>query len=69
MTYARDLKLDLKRFRNDLAGEEVRKRIDLDLQRARVLNVQGTPTIAINGELIQPARLEYLDSEIESRLK
>jgi protein-disulfide isomerase len=68
LSYARALKLNLTKFRTDLIGEEVRQRIRLDLERARSLNVPGTPTVVINGELIPHERLENLDAEIETKL-
>jgi protein-disulfide isomerase len=68
ISYARDLKLEQKRFRTDMSGDEVRERIRLDVERARFLNVPGTPTIVINGELIQHEDLANLDSEIDTRL-
>lgn len=68
LSYARALKLNLTKFRTDLAGEEVQQRIGLDLERARSLNVPGTPTVVINGELISHERSSNLDGEIETRL-
>jgi protein-disulfide isomerase len=68
ISYARDLKLDLKRFRDDMAGEKVQERIRLDTERARFLNLPGTPTVVLNGELSLHEDLENLDSEIEKRI-
>ena len=68
VSYARELKLNLKKFRADLKSEAVQQRIDRDVERARLLKVDGTPTIVINGELIPLERMQKLDSEIEAKL-
>jgi protein-disulfide isomerase len=44
LSYARDLKLDPEQFRTDMSDQQVRERIRLDVERARFLNLPGTPT-------------------------
>jgi hypothetical protein len=46
----------------------VQERIRLDVERARLLNLPGTPTVVINGGLSLHEDLANLDSEIEKRL-
>ena len=46
----RKLKLDLVQFARDLDGEIVGERIRLDVERAKSLEVVGTPTKRLNGK-------------------
>ncbi len=66
--YARQLKLNLKRFRSDLSGIRVQARIGLDTQRARALNLPGTPTVVLSDGLVMHEDLANLDTEINKRL-
>ncbi|MDQ3800649.1 MAG: DsbA family protein, partial [Acidobacteriota bacterium] len=50
--YAQKIGLDVERFRNDVSGMAAKTRVDADMQRARALNVGGTPTFFINGRLL-----------------
>ncbi len=47
--YAQKIGLDVARFQNDMLGLPAKTRVDADLQRARALNLNGTPTVYING--------------------
>ena len=44
-SYARKLGLDVNRFIGDMDEEGVRERIRLDVERAKSLEVTGTPTV------------------------
>jgi protein-disulfide isomerase len=68
ISYAHELKLNVKRFRADVSGPRVRERISLDEQRARSLNLPGAPTVVINGGKVLHEDLANLESEIDSRL-
>ena len=48
-TYAKQIGLDVERFKRDMAGEQVAQRIFLDGKRGRSLGVRGTPTVFMNG--------------------
>ena len=50
--YATRIGLDLNRFRTDIGGNVVEKRIFLDGKRGHSLNVSGTPTVFLNGREI-----------------
>jgi protein-disulfide isomerase len=47
--FARELQLDVERFNNDMAGEEVEKRVTADRERSAALGLDRTPVIFING--------------------
>lgn len=48
-SYAKQIGLDVERFKRDMAGEPVAQRIFLDGKRGRSLGVKGTPTLFLNG--------------------
>lgn len=47
--YARDLGLDMTKFKADLTAKETDTRLEADRKQADTLKVSGTPTIYING--------------------
>jgi protein-disulfide isomerase len=53
-SYATELGLDLERFKIDMDGEAVAKRIAADQDRGESLNVDRTPVLFINGQQIAP---------------
>ncbi len=50
--YAKQIGLDMGKFKNDVSSSEVRDRINRDKTSANSLGIQGTPTFFINGERI-----------------
>jgi predicted DsbA family dithiol-disulfide isomerase len=66
--YAAAIGLDTARFRADLSSPEVQQRIDADRKEGEKLEIQGTPTIYVDGRLLRepPKALEaYLKEELE----
>jgi len=47
-SYAGMLKLDLARFKKDMAGEKARARVAADLERGEALGLKTTPTLFVN---------------------
>jgi formate-nitrite transporter family protein len=47
--YAKEIGLDMERFKRDINADVVARRITEDGKRARSLNVKGTPTVFMNG--------------------
>lgn len=47
--FAKQIGLDVERFKKDMAGEQVAQRIFLDGRRGRSMGVRGTPTVFMNG--------------------
>ena len=47
--YAKEIGLDVERFKRDMIGEVVAQRIFQDTKRAQSLGVKGTPTVFLNG--------------------
>jgi protein-disulfide isomerase len=71
--YAKQIGLDVDRFRSDVGGDQVAQRIFLDGKRGYSLGVKGTPTVFLNGtevpfESLPAEKLRVLiKKEIDSR--
>jgi protein-disulfide isomerase len=73
LQYARELKLDMKRFEqalNTLQGDKV---IQADIAEGKVLGVSGTPAFFVNGRFLNGAKpfdefVKVIDAEL-TRLK
>lgn len=62
--YAKKLRLDIEIFKTDLQSEEVAERIKLDLERAKFLNLNSTPTVFLNGKKLEFEELGNLEEII-----
>lgn len=51
--YAKQLGLDVDKFKADMKSEEVQKQVRDDMRLARTAGVRGTPTIFVNGKLLR----------------
>src|SRR6185312_12028241 len=49
LKWATDLGLDASRFASDLDSKQVKFRIEADQEAAAELNINGTPTVLVNG--------------------
>jgi len=47
--FAKDLKMDVEKWRKDLASDEVKNRVQKDRSDGTALGLQATPTIYLNG--------------------
>ena len=66
---ARDLGLDMARFNQDLKDPATASMIDRDLNNGRQAQVRGTPTIFVNGKLLNQRSLQGFQQVIEAELK
>ena len=64
---AGELSLDMEQFKKDLKDPAIASLIDRDMNNAHKVNVQGTPTIFINGKLLN--QRNFLLQAIEAELK
>ncbi len=65
--YAKDLGLDIERFRGDMKSKEVEKKIDADRAEGKKVGVDSTPSIYVNDRrfVFPPEELaEYINEEI-----
>lgn len=70
MDYARQIGLDIERFKRDVNSPTVRAQIASDMQRGQSLKVDSTPTLFLNGVQIPNEKytLEDLRKEMNMRL-
>lgn len=68
--YAEALKLDVERFKKDVDSAEVMARIESDRAHANSLGIDRTPTIYLNGRLLDVSRhgFEAFQAAIEAEL-
>jgi len=66
---AGELGLDMKQFNEDLKDPAIASLIDRDMNNGRQANVQGTPTIFVNGKLLNQASHQGFQQAIEAELK
>lgn len=68
-SFAQQLGLDMEKFKADRDSQETKDRIQRDLDSARTLGVQGTPSFFMNGKnLPTPSNVEQFRSLIEQEL-
>lgn len=66
---ARDLKLNMETFNRDLKDPAIQSLISRDMNEGSTAEVPGTPTIFINGKLVQLRNLSEIDQTINAELK
>ncbi len=66
---AKQLGLKMEKFNQDLKDPAIAALIDRDIQSAAQANVQGTPTIFVNGRVLVQRSLPGFQQAIESELK
>lgn len=70
-SYAKEIGLDMTKFKSDFASSDVNSVVNKDLQDIKTLGGTGTPTFAINGKKVENPgpTLEALSKMIEDALK
>jgi len=64
------LGLDVAKFTQDLDSKEVKDKVDTAYKHAEAVGLGGTPTIFLNGELLQkPANLETFRQLIRQKIE
>lgn len=67
--YAKDLGLDVNKFKQDVANADTEKRVNVDLDDASQLNLSGTPTFFLNGKAMDlPGSYENFKALIDKEL-
>jgi len=71
ISYAEELKLDTEKFKADTNSDAITKKINFDTAQGKKINISGTPTFVLNGDII-PNETWSNDTEfrklIESKL-
>ena len=66
---AKDLKLNMDTFNRDMNDPAIHNIISRDVNEGRAAEVPGTPTIFVNGKLVQLQSLQDIDRAIDAELK
>ncbi len=66
--YAKKLKLNVGKFKLDLESQQVKDRIDADIERGRFLELKGTPTVFLNGKELSFTEMDDLEKVIKENL-
>jgi len=66
---AQQLNLDLEKFEKDRKDPGIRAMIDRDVSEGREAGVRGTPTVFINGRILQNRSMTGFQELIEKALK
>ena len=66
---ARELKLNMEKFNKDMNDPAVQKLIERDLNEGTQAQVPGTPTLFLNGKLVQFRSPQDIDQAIAAELK
>jgi protein-disulfide isomerase len=71
LTYAVQLGLNSNKFMQDMRAPDIQSRILQDVTRANAAKVQGTPTIFVNGQRIEPLpqTVDALVRVVDDRLR
>jgi protein-disulfide isomerase len=68
-TVARELKLNMEKFNKDINDPAIQRLIQRDMNEAAQAEVPGTPTLFLNGKLVQFRSPQDIDQAIEAELK
>ena len=66
---AGEIGLDMEQFKKDLQDTAIASLIDRDLNDGRKANIPGTPSVYVNGKLINQRSLQGFQQAIEAELK
>jgi protein-disulfide isomerase len=67
--YAGTIGLDVPRWEKDMASPEIQKQIDDEMKQGRDADVQGTPTIFVNGKRLQNRSMDGFKAAIDEAMK
>jgi protein-disulfide isomerase len=68
LAFAKELQLDIARFNQDRSSAAVQQQINQDLRLGQSVGVRGTPTIFINGLLLETRSLEGISQMVDAEL-
>ena len=67
--YAKQLNIDIERYRNDIKDPQISRKVDGQLVSGEKLNITGTPTFFLNGKQIQANNIDEFKEKIDAELK
>ncbi len=71
MNFAKQLGLNLEQFEKDINDTKVKSIVLTDVQRGEAMGVTGTPTLFINGKVVESDNMtmDYLHKEINKLIQ
>jgi len=66
LNYAKELTLDIDRFKKDLESIEVKNRVNEDLREADQMGVNSTPTFFLNGQKVDVNSYEEFKTKLKN---
>ncbi len=66
--YARQLGLDVTKFKSDMKSKDVKARVEKDKKLAAELSLPGTPTFFVNGKIVEANSTQDITNAIQSAL-
>jgi protein-disulfide isomerase len=66
---AEKIGLDMKKWEADRNSPEVKKQIDAELELGQKVDVRGTPSLFINGKVVQNRSVDGMKAQIDEALK
>ncbi len=67
--YAKDIGLDMTKFEQDMNSPDVQKAVDDDTKLAQQAQVNGTPSLFVNGKRVMNRSFDGLKQMIDDALK
>lgn len=64
--YAKDLKLDVAKFKTDMNSTEVKQRVDEDVQTGNQIGIDRTPTFYLNGQKVDVNSYDELKNTLKN---
>ena len=69
VAFAQDLQLDIEKFNQDRSTPQVVNQVNEDMRLGRSVGVRGTPTVFINGLLLQSRSLRDASQMVDEALR
>ncbi len=66
---AEKIGLDKKKFEADRQSDDVKKQIDAELALGQQVDVRGTPSIFVNGKVLQNRSVDGIKAQVDEELK
>ena len=67
--FAKELKLDLVQFNKDRSSPQVINQINQDLRLGQSVGVRGTPTVFIDGQLLETRSIQGASQMVDAALR
>jgi len=69
LQFATESDLDIKQFNRDRGNPQLSQQVNNDMRQGQIVGVRGTPTVFINGLLLQKRNIANASQLIDAELK